>query len=190
MIRAANVMKSSLVAAVALAAACATKPNTTATPNTSPEVLIDASGRVYRTTDAAATAAFDTPPDSTFRGVVRAYSELGIEPTSIDSAQRTVSRERFLLRSKFRGERLSTAFDCGNGQFGPRADDGRITADLTSHVVATATGSTVTTMIQASLTTNDGASRDPIRCVSNGRIEEQLRQQVSMQLGVPYQRDR
>jgi hypothetical protein len=180
----------SWLAALVVVAGCATAPGTNTTPNTAPEVLIDQSGRVYRTTEAAATASFTTPADSTFRALARAYGELGMEPTTVDPAQRIVARQRLLLRSRFEGERLSTAFDCGSGQFGPRADEGRITADLTSRVAVTESGSTVTTSIQASLTTNDGASRDPIRCVSNGRIEEKLREKVSMHLGVPYQRNR
>jgi hypothetical protein len=181
-------VKISWLAAIVVAG-CATAPSPNATPNTAPEVLIDQAGRVYRTTDAAATANFAASADSTFRALVGAYSALGIEPTNVDPAQRIVARQRLLLRSRFEGERLSAAFDCGSGQFGPRADEGRITADLTSRVAATGSGSTITTSIQASLTANDGASRDPIRCVSNGRIEEKLREKVSAQLGVTYQRN-
>jgi hypothetical protein len=179
-----------LVAAVAVTAGCASAPTTNTTPNTAPEVLIDESGRVYRTTDAAATATFAVSADSAFQALVAAYAAIGIDATNVDPVQRTVTRQHFLLRSKFQGERLSAAFDCGTGQFGPRADEGRILADLTSKVAESGPGSTVTTMIQASLTANDGASRDPIRCVSNGRIEEKLRQQVSMHLGIPYERNR
>lgn len=183
-------VKNSWLATIALVAACATTPSTNATPNTAPEVLIDETGRVYRTTDAAATATFPRSADSTFRALSAAYSELGMAPSTVDPAQRLVARQRLILRSRFQGERLSSAFDCGTGQFGPRADEGRVTADITSRVVPTETGSTVTTSIQASLTANDGASRDPIRCVSNGKIEEKLRREVSNQLGVPYERSR
>ena len=175
---------------LALAAGCASSPSVQATPSNTPEVLIDASGRVYRTTDAANAVSYPAAPDPTFRAVAAAYSKLGIEPSVIDPAQRMVSRQGLLLRSKFQGDRLSTAFDCGNGQFGPRADEGRILADITSRVAAVGSNSTVTTTIQAALTTNDGASRDPIRCVSNGGIEEKLRREVSVALGVPYDANR
>jgi hypothetical protein len=171
---------------LAAASGCASAPK--AAPDTTPEVLIDQSGRVYRTTDPPTEMAFTTSPDSTFRAVSAAYTALGIEPSSVDAAGRVVARQHMILRSRFAGKPLSSSFDCGAGQFGPRADQGRITADIVSRVVGTGSGSTVETTIQAALTPNDGASRDPIRCVSHGGIEESLRREISMQLGVPYEK--
>lgn len=174
--------------ATAFASACATTSTGAAAPNTTPEVLVDQDGRVYRTTDSPTAAAFATPPDSTFKAVVAAYTTLGLEPSTIDPAGRVVGRQHMLLRSRFQGEPLSAVFDCGAGQFGPRADQGRITADITTRVIAAGAGSSVSTMIQASLMPNDGASRDPIRCVSHGRIEERLRREVTLSLGLPYEK--
>ena len=154
-----------------------------------PDVLVDQNGRVYRTTDAAAIANFPTSADSTFRAFVTAYTTLGIEPSAVDPAARVVSRQHILFRSKFQGERLSVFFDCGAGQFGPRADDGRILADITSRVAANGAGAIVSTTVEASMTANDGVSRDPIRCVSQGKIEEELRREVSDRLGTPYRRN-
>jgi hypothetical protein len=165
-----------------LVAACASTPN--AAPDTNPAVLIDQNGRVYRTTEAPAAASFAASPDSTFRAVVAAYNALGIEPSTVDPAGRVVARQHFVLRSRFQGKPLSSSFDCGNGQTGPRADQGRITADITSRVVGTGSGSSVSTTIDASLVPNDGASRDPIRCASHGGIEESLRKEIAMQLGL------
>jgi hypothetical protein len=167
--------------AVALSA-CASAPN--AAPDTNPAVLIDQNGRIYRTTESATEAAFPTPPDSTFKAVVAAYNALGIAPTTVDAAGRVVARQHLLLRSRFSGKPLSSAFDCGTGQTGPRADQGRITADLTSRVVGTGSGSAMSTTIDASLVPNDGVSRDPIRCVSHGGIEESLRKEAALQLGI------
>lgn len=175
---------------LAIAAACATASPPSAAPNSTPEVLVDQSGRVYRTTDAAATASFNVSADSTFNALVEAYRALGIEPSTIDPSARVVGRQGLMLRGRFQGDRLSSAFDCGNGQLGPRADDGRIRADVTSRVAAAGAGATVTTTIEASLTLNDGASRDPIRCASNGGLEEKLRRETSLRLGVPYERSR
>lgn len=186
--RASTRVVSPALAAVAFLAGCATARAPSASPDMTPQVLIDENGKVYRTTDAPAATSFEAPPDTTFKAAVAAYTALGIEPTSVDASQRTVSRQRLLLRSRFQGKPLSTAFDCGNGQFGPRADEGRIVADITSHVAPSGSGSTLTTTIQATLTPNDGASRDPIRCVSNGGIEEKLRHEVSTRLGITYER--
>lgn len=175
-------------ALVALAAACATPPVTNATANTTPVVLVDEHGHVYRTSDGPTAASFSTPPDSTFKALVASYSAIGIEPTSVDPQERVVTRQAMVFRTRFQGRPLSAAFDCGNGQFGPRADDGRIRANITSQVVGTGTGSSVTTTIEATLAVNDGAARDPIRCASHGGIEEALRREVSSRLGIPYER--
>ena len=127
-------MRSPAVVALAFATACATAAASSAAPDTTPEVLVDQNGRVYRTTDAPTAASFPTPPDSTFKAVVAAYTALGFEPMSVDPAQRLVSRQHLALRSRFQGKALSAVFDCGNGQLGPRADQGRILADISSRV--------------------------------------------------------
>jgi len=175
-------------AALAVATACATTAVPSATSNTTPEVLVDERGQVYRTTDGPTAASFPTPPDSTFKALVASYTAIGIDPMTIDPQQRIVSRQGMIFRTRFQGRPLSAAFDCGNGQFGPRADDGRIRANITSQVIGTGTGSSMTTTVEATLTVNDGASRDPIRCVSHGGIEEALRREMSNRLGIPYER--
>ena len=176
---------------VACLTACLAPPKPgTATPDMTPTVLIDENGRVYRTTDLAARATFTASADSTFRAVVASYSALGIEPSFVDLEKRTVIRQHMLFRGKFQGRRLSEFFDCGTGQFGPRADDGRVLADLTSHVAPDGAGAALSTTIEASLTANDGVARDAIRCVSQGTIEEQLRREASVRLGIRTDRDR
>lgn len=175
-------------AALTLGAACATAPVTSATSNTTPDVLVDEHGQVYRTTAGPTIASFPTPPDSTFKALVAGYSAVGIEPTSVDPQQRIVTRQGMIFRTRFQGRPLSAAFDCGIGQFGPRADDGHIRANITSQVIGTGSGSSVTTTIDGTLTVNDGVSRDPIRCVSHGGIEEALRHEASNRLGIHYER--
>ena len=181
-------VNAALVLVAAFTTACATTSTPNAAPNTTPEVLIDQNGRVYRTTDSPSAVSFVTPADSTFKAVVAGYTTLGFEPTTVDPAARVVARQHMLFRSRFQGEPLSALFDCGAGHFGPRADQGRIYADIVTRVAAAGTGSSVATTIQASLTPNDGVSRDPIRCVSHGKIEERLRREVTLQLGLPYER--
>ncbi len=177
-----------LIVACLTACVAAATPGT-ATPDMTPTVLIDENGRVYRTTDVAARASFTASADSTFRAVVASYSALGIEPSFVDPEKRMVIRQHMLFRGKFQGRRLSEFFDCGTGQFGPRADDGRVLADVTSRVTPNGAGATLTTTIEASLTANDGVARDAIRCVSHGAIEEQLRRDASNRLGIPTDRN-
>ena len=178
----------SIGAALLLVAACASAPISNAPAESSPEVLIDESGRSYRTTEVPTTAAYPASPDSTFRAVVDAYTALGIEPSRIDPAERIVGRQGLVVRRQFQGERLSSMFDCGRNEFGPRADDGRIILEIISRTVPNGSGATVTTSVQGAFTANDGVSRDPVRCTSNGRLEEMLRRQTSLRLGVAYQK--
>ncbi len=176
-----------LAAAMALlAGGCASGGAPNATPDTTPAVLVDQSGRITRTTEAPTTASFPTPPDSTFRALVAAFDTLGFGPAAVDPTQRVVAQRHAVFRSRFDGQPLSAAFDCGDGQVGPRANNGRITAEIISRVIPTGTGSTISTTIDASLVPNDGVSRDPIRCVSHGGIEERLRREVSIELDIPY----
>lgn len=177
-----------LAAAATFAAACATLRSSAAPPDERRQVRVDADGRVYRTSDAPEAASFVTPPDSTFKAVLAAYNALGIDPTTVDPARRVVAGQHILLRSRFEGQPLSEVFDCGNGPLGPRADEGRISAEITTQVVASGAGSAMSTMLKGFLTPNDGVSRDPIRCVSRGRIEERLRREVTLSLGLPYEK--
>lgn len=177
-----------MIVACLTACVAAPKPGA-ATPDMTPTVLIDENGRVYRTTDVAARASFTASADSTFRAVIASYSALGIEPSFVDPEQRMVIRQHMLFRDKFQGRRLSEFFDCGTGQFGPRADDGRVLADVTSRVAPNGAGAMLTTTIEASLTANDGVARDRIRCVSHGTIEEQLRREASNRLSSPTDRN-
>jgi hypothetical protein len=177
-----------LAGLMALAAACASARSAVATPDMTPTVLIDESGRVLRTSDGPISVSFPTSPDSTFRAVVAGYTALGLELTTVDPAGRLVARQGMMFRSRFQGEALSATFDCGVGMFGPRAAEGRILADISTHVVPNRGGVSVSTMIKARLAPNDGNARDPIRCVSTGRIEDQLRREVSLSLGIPYQK--
>lgn len=177
-----------MIVACLTACVAAPKPGA-ATPDMAPTVLIDENGRVYRTTDVAARASFTASADSTFRAVIASYSALGIEPSFVDPEQRMVIRQHMLFRDKFQGRRLSEFFDCGTGQFGPRADDGRVLADVTSRVAPNGAGAMLTTTIEASLTANDGVARDRIRCVSHGTIEEQLRREASNRLSSPTDRN-
>ena len=186
----ASARRALLALAAAYTAGCASTSTSTAAPGMTPAVLIDEHGQVYRTTDGPATMRFPTSPESTFRAVVAGFIALGLEPSAVDPARGIVARQRMVFRSRFQGRPLSSIFDCGDGQFGSRADEGRILADITTRVVPSGPGSSVSTTIQASLTPNDGVARDPLRCVSNGSIEEQLRREVTINLGLPYERSR
>lgn len=181
-------MQALCAGAAILSAACAARPVPPGAVNTTREVLTDERGTVYRTTDAPTAMGFTTPPDSTFRAVVAAYATLGFDAPLVDPSGRVIARQKMLFRSRFQGNPLSSIFDCGTGMLGARADQGRILADITTRVVPSGSGSSVSTIIQAALTPNEGASRDPVHCVSNGQLEERLRREVTLNLGLPYER--
>ena len=170
----------------ALCAACAT----TGTPGptsaaSSPEVLTDGHGNVIRTVDAAASTTVNAAPANVVRALAEAYEVVGLAADVVDPARQVVSRSAIAFSRTLKGERLSTLFDCGQGQFGPRADDGRVTVTVSSRVAGAAAPVTVNTQVEASVMPNDGASSSRVRCGSRGLLEERIRRLTLEHLGLP-----
>ena len=180
-------MRLSLLALLVLCAACASTPASAGSVATAaaPEVLVDPYGNVERTVDLAATTTIAASPADVVRALAAAYESIGIPADLVDPAQQLVARSKATVSRNVRGERLSVLFDCGQGQFGPRADDGRVTFSVASRVAGTAAPVNVTTRVEASLQANDGAASGRVRCASRGVLEERIRRQVLAQLGIP-----
>lgn len=180
-------MRLPLLALLALCGACgSTVASTARAPSaTTRDVLTDENGRVMRTVDLAATATIDANPADVVRALAASYEAVGIPANVVDPAQQLVSRTSMTLSRALRGDRLSVLFDCGQGQFGPRADDGRVTLGIASRVSGSAAPVSLTTRVDAALMPNDGAASSRIHCGSRGIIEERIRREVYRQLGIP-----
>lgn len=179
-------MRYPFLALLALCGACAPAGPTpgSAAPSSTPEVLIDEHGKVYRTVDVANTSTVDAKPADVVRALAASYDAVGIPADVVDPANQVVARSSITMARAFKGQRLSALFDCGQGQIGPRADDGRVTFSLTSRVSGTTAPVSLTTRIDASVVPNDGTSSNRIRCASNGILEERIRKQTLLQLGI------
>ncbi|NUQ21658.1 MAG: hypothetical protein HOQ09_11970 [Gemmatimonadaceae bacterium] len=180
-------MRTPLVALLVACAACASTATTAGSTAVSanPEVLTDAHGNVLRTTDVAATTTVDAKPTDLLRALVASYDAVGVPADVVDPAQQLVSRTSMTMSRTFKGARLSALFDCGQGQFGPRADDGRVTLSIASRVVGSAAPVSLTTRVDASVMPNDGAASSRVRCGSRGILEERIRREAFRQLGIP-----
>jgi hypothetical protein len=179
-------MRFSLLA-LALCVGCATTggvPGPSAAATT-PEVVTDGHGNVIRTVDAAASVSINAAPADVQRALVAAYESVGLAPDIVDPTSQVVSRSAVAFSRTLQGERLSSLFDCGQGQFGPRADDGRVTVVMTSRVAGSAAPVRVNTQVDASVVSNEGASTGRVRCGSRGILEERIRRAVFTQLGLP-----
>lgn len=180
-------MRLPALALLSALAACATAPGTTAStgaPVTNPTVMIDANGKVIRTSDMGTATSVTAGPAETLRAFAAAYDSVGIHPDIVDPARQLVSRSTMTVSRTLNGARLSTLFDCGEGMSGSRADLGRVTFSITSRVVGTASPVDVSTWIDASVMANDGAAASSVRCGSRGAIEEQIRRVAFRQLGI------
>ena len=180
-------MRLPFFALLALCAACGTTVATTGSARSAAarEVLTDENGRVMRTVDLAATATIDASPADVMRALAASYDAVGTPANVVDPAQQLVSRTSMTISRALRGDRLSVLFDCGQGQFGPRADDGRVTLGIVSSVAGSAAPIRLTTRVDASLMPNDGAASSRIHCGSRGILEERIRREVYRQLGIP-----
>lgn len=179
-------MRPAILLVLVLSTGCASAgaPATASGTATHPEVLTDEHGNVIRTTDAAAAISINASPAEVLRAVAVGFEAAGIPADVVDPAQQIVARSSITVSRQLKGERLSAFFDCGQGQFGPRADDGRVTMAVTSRVIGSAAPVTVTTRIEASLMPNGGASSSRIRCGSRGILEERIRREAFRQLGL------
>lgn len=180
-------MRLSFLVLLVFCGACATTSASAGSVATAaaPAVLTDPYGNVERTVDLAATATVAAKPADVVRALAAAYESLGIAADLVDSAQQLVARGKATVSRNLGGERLSVLFDCGQGQFGPRADDGRVTFSVASRVAGTAAPVNLTTRVEASVMPNDGAASGRIRCGSRGVLEERIRRHVYTQLGLP-----
>lgn len=114
------------------------------------------------------------PPERAFAAVEQVYADIGIPVTARDPATKTLGNPRFSATRRLSGARLTEYFDCGNNRGIPNADTYTIRMDIRSTVTPDADGSVVSTVIQATARSNDGASSAPVPCRTLTRLEERI----------------
>lgn len=154
--------------------------STTVTPAAAPErvVLVDARGRVYRTTDDNVTALEQLAPGTPAQAVqalVGAYEELGITVNTVDPAAGRVASENFSPTSRVGGKPLTAYVDCGTDNFGrSRVGTYAVTMTTRSAVQPAGAGQVRVQTVMSASAKQRGVSADPIACQSTGALEMRL----------------
>lgn len=138
------------------------------------QITVNAGGVV---TDSLATS-----PDSAFRAIVAAYSELGIATPLLDMSARRVGDPRMTVSRALKGEPLSRFLSCGEGLTGPRANTDRIMMSVVSQVRVMASGSNIETKVTA-VAVDLGGRGGQAQCSSTGELEELLHRTARAALG-------
>lgn len=172
----------SALALVALAGACASAPSASERHTT----IIDQARNVTHTTDNGVKVNVDAPRDSVWKALLGAYTDIGLLPDVADASTGAVGATRIPMRGVYRGMRTSTLFSCGVTATGAeQADVGQIVANVSSQLTGDASGSTVSTMVDAYVIPDGGTSSNSLHCGSTGEIESRLHKAVSTRLGKP-----
>jgi hypothetical protein len=173
-------MRSIAMVCLAAAAGCATAaagPVTAGTPET---VRITAGTGATSTTSINPTAAMAlggvvaAPPDRVWAVLRAVYDSIGIAPTTIDPATRTIGNPAARIRRQLKGVPMSQYIDCGKTQSFPSADTYEVFLSIaTSAQPHPSGGTSVATVIegQARPITFSG---DPVRCLSLSTLEKRI----------------
>jgi hypothetical protein len=167
-------------AAATILAACAATPSATHS-NTA---VVDAGGRVTRTTETGIPFRYDVARDEVWPALLNAYRDLGLEPDVIDTDGNVVARTKLVLRRVFRGNRVSQLFSCGDTPTrSPLADAGQVVASVRSQIGGEFDHPVVSTLVDAYVVPDAGGSSTGLRCGSSGSIENWINDRVKVRLG-------
>lgn len=121
----------------------------------------------------SAERAIAVPPDTAFYALVEAYQGLGMTPNTVVSSTRTVGVREARYRQVLGKRRLSDFLSCGTDAAGlPLADQYRVTLTALSRVSPGVSGGSVVATQVSATAQSIAQSTDPVRCESNGRLED------------------
>ena len=168
-------------ALLALAAACASGPNTGVAPTnqTTSQVLISGTAQpTYVNSDAPVGSSLNTAvvPDTAMALLVAAYAQVGIPLTLNDPTTRRVGNQRFIVRRTFNRESMSHFVNCGQTMTTNHADTDEINRSVVSTVRPTPNGgSMVETLLTATARDrSSGNVGDMLPCTTRGVIEGRI----------------
>ena len=167
-------------ALLALAAACASGPNTGVAPTNqgTTTVMVTAEGnRTLRGTAPVANSVQTPLPVDSALARLRAAYELASVPVALfDPATGRVGNSRWLIRRALNHEPLSTFVDCGRSMTGTNADQDQLTLSIISTVRPTAGGgSQVQTLLTGSAQDRtSGNVSDMQPCTTRGTLETRI----------------
>lgn len=114
-------------------------------------------------------------PDSVFALLRKIYPEVGVEVKLFDPSKGEIGNRNFSKYYNLKGVALHNFVGCGTTAMGPAADTYRVTFSVVSYVFADATGSNVSTRLEAKAD-DTGLSKGMISCLTTGMLEERVNQ--------------
>lgn len=124
-------------------------------------------------------------PEQVWAALPAVYKELGVEPGTVDPASWTFGNARFVASRRFAGEPMANLLRCGSTATGaPISSTYRIRMSLLTHLQPAPEGKTeVSTLVQATASSNEGVSNDPVVCASTGALEERIATELRARVG-------
>jgi hypothetical protein len=122
------------------------------------------------------------PLEKVWAAINKAYGELGIPVTVVDTELKVVGALRAPQRRPLAGARLSSILECGTGPYGPNAE--RYSVQLTSLSAVASVGdrTIIDTRVGGSAAPN--GLNSSVSCGSTGVLEEKVLEAVRKQLGM------
>jgi hypothetical protein len=126
-------------------------------------------------------ADIDAAPDDVFRVLGEAYSEVGIQPGTIDPARRVVGNAQIQMRRRLGRANLSTYLECGQtGLSGPAADSYPIRMSVMTTVTPAGGASRISTTVQGGYVASEQSG--VTQCTSTGALETLIARAVQLRL--------
>jgi len=173
---------------VVLVAACASATPAPGTRSSGPPaaVVTTSTGAMVRLDPemAGITVPLDASPDRVWTVLLEVYQALGV-PAEINDATTWSYGTRRFSQSRLAGRRVAEFVRCGHEGAGASAMSAhRIRLSIVSSLKPARGGKTVLqTEVGGSATSIEGTSTAPVRCVSEGQLEQQIHAQVIQRLG-------
>lgn len=174
-------MRRCLILPLLLVAACKTGGTPPLeTPPTPPPTIYggnDGSNRMVRLSDdnTPTSETMPAPVDKVWPAMARLFSDMGLKIDQIDSPNHRLGASNARFRHTFAGRRLSSYFDCGANMTGQIADSHEVVMNVQMGVAPEGTDqSTAAVRITAHAVNMEGTSTDPVRCGSNGTLEQRM----------------
>ena len=127
---------------------------------------------------------FRAEPAKIYDAVLHAYPVLDIPVGQTANTQGVIGSERFQRSRNLAGATLSKSYDCGEGLTGPYADSYQLDIVVVAYVVPLAgSGTRLGVSTVASGRDLTGPIRVPKACLSTGRLERLLFDEVTKRTG-------
>jgi len=126
---------------------------------------------------------FRAAPAAIYDAVLHAYPALDIPVGQTANTQGIIGSERFQRSRGFAGALLSKSFDCGEGPTGPNANSYQLDIVVVAYVKPEGDGTRLGVSTIASGRDLTGPIRVPQACLSTGRIEKLIFEEVTKRTG-------